>query len=141
MFSQGPDSAATYATIYPETIPDDKSVQSIGLNDVPDDIHHLILSELVHSSPATLPSVARSSKTLKDAAYPSLYRDLILCKPAGDDKDVSAYQALLDNFRAVGAKDIAKHVRSITVQNHIPDGDLALFIDKIAEFGALRQVK
>ncbi|KAL5387910.1 hypothetical protein DPSP01_003309 [Paraphaeosphaeria sporulosa] len=118
----------------------EKSTQSIGLNTVPGDIHHLILSELKDSPSSALRNVSQSSKTLQDVGFSFMYRNLILCKPLKGGKELLAYESLLDRFRGATAGDIARHVRSITVKNHIPQEDLILIVEKIAEFGTLREV-
>lgn len=132
---------SAYTTIHPESSSKQEPVQSVGLNNVPEDIHHLILSELVCSSPSTLLSVSQSSKTLQDAAYPFMYRHLNLSKVSNGSKELLAYETLLDKFRSATAKNIARHVRSITVQNQIPEKDLILILTRIAEYGRLRELK
>lgn len=114
---------------------------NLGLNNVPEDIHHLILSELMESSPSTLPSVSQSSKTLHDAALPFMYRHLQLKKPQKGSKESMAYKALLSMFRNATAGGLARHVRSITVQTKIPSEDLIMILDTISEFGKLRELK
>ncbi|KAF2449693.1 hypothetical protein P171DRAFT_460880 [Karstenula rhodostoma CBS 690.94] len=139
MFQQALKTASAFATIYPELNAEDKTVQKVGLNDVPEDIHHLILSELVDSSPSTLLSVSQSSKTLQDAALPYMYRHLKLHQAPKGSKELLAYETLLDKFRGAAAKDIARHVRNITVQDQVPSEDLILILEKIVAFGRLRE--
>ncbi|KAJ4360681.1 uncharacterized protein N0V89_001248 [Didymosphaeria variabile] len=133
MSREVPESA--WAVMYPENEADD----NFGLNSVPEDIQHLILSELMEASPATLPSVSQSSKTLHDAALPFMYRHLQLLKAPNGNKELLVYKVLLNKFRGTAASEIARHVRSITVQNEIPSEDLMLILDKISEFGKLRE--
>ena len=118
----------------------DSSSQQHKLETVPADIHRLIMSELVETSPAALLNLARSSKALHDASIPFVYRNLVLSKSAEDQKGFAYYEAHMAKFKDASS-DIAKHVRSITVESELPCEDLLLILEKISKCGRLRSFR
>ncbi|KAF2852949.1 hypothetical protein T440DRAFT_487950 [Plenodomus tracheiphilus IPT5] len=108
-----------------------------GLESAPDDIHHLLLSQLADTSPSAIFNLAQSSKTLRAAALPIVYRKLILNHGPKKSNTRQAYTALVEKFRTDNDCEIAKHVRSITVKSEIPPEDLMLILNKISEHGNL----
>jgi hypothetical protein len=115
--------------------------QKIHLDDVPNDIHHIIASELSESSPSTVLALGQSSKALREAVLPFVYRDLVLKKGAEDSKSHQAYRAILEKFSDDGECEVARYVRSITVKDEVPTEDLMLILDKISEHGTLRKLR
>lgn len=124
----------------PNTHVKDESSEQHNLDMVPEDIHRLIISELVDTSPTALLNLSQSSKTLHDASVPFIYRNLVLSKDSADVKKSANYGVLLEKFKDMSC-DIARHVRSITVESELPSEDLLLIIESISERGRLRSVK
>jgi len=107
----------------------------VNLNAVPDDIHHLILSNIVDTSPADLLNVAQSSEVLHDAALPYIYRNIIL------KGESTAYQALVEKLSKDEHGDLTKHIRSITVKDEVPSADLITILNNTSRHKNLRSLK
>ncbi len=120
----------------PDTIP----TEPAPLEGVPDDIHHLIFSEQMEESPATMLALAQSSKALRRAALPYVYRDLVLAKRPSDQKR-PGYEAFHEILSDDKDCQIAKHVRSITVKDEVSETTLSSILKKISECGALRKLR
>ncbi|KAI4703549.1 hypothetical protein J4E89_009970 [Alternaria sp. Ai002NY15] len=105
-----------------------------NLNAVPDDIHHLILSKIVDTSPTDLLNVAQSSGVLHDAALPYIYRNIIL------NGDSTAYKALVDKLSKDEHDDLTKHIRAITVKDEVPSADLITILNKTLQHRNLRSL-
>ena len=106
-----------------------------NLNAVPDDIHHLILSKIVDTSPTDLLNVAQSSGVLHDAALPYIYRNIIL------NGESTAYKALVDKLSKDEHDDLTKHIRTITVKDEVPSADLITILNKTLQHRNLRSLK
>jgi hypothetical protein len=138
-----------------------------GINGLPDDIHYLIASELLKTSPSTMLALGQSSKILRQATAPFLNRNLVLKKNSSKDglgveeyleieacepsisypvsRPVSgrpkrAYDAL-ESFRNDYNYEIAKNVRSLTIKDDLATSDLLVILDKISSSGMLRKLK
>jgi len=109
--------------------------RTINLNVIPDDIHHLILSNIVDTSPTDLLNVAQSSGVLHDAALPYIYRNIIL------NGESTAYQALVEKLSKNEHGDLTKHIRSITVKDEVPSADLITLLNKTLQHRNLRSLK
>jgi len=109
--------------------------QTTGLNAVPDDIHHLILSDIVDTSPADLLNVARASEVLHDAALPYIYRNIVL------NGESTTYQTLVEKLCKDEHCDLTKHIRSITVKDEVPSADLITILNKTSRHKNLRSLK
>lgn len=115
--------------------------QTVNLSEVSEDIHRLIISELVGSSPSAVLNLAKTSQTLRDAALPFVYRDIVLEKgPKGSGKNI-AYKTMMNIFRKDKPSQIARHIRSITVRGDVPSDDLMAVLDHIADGGRLQTIK
>ena len=112
-----------------------------GLEEVPDDIHYLIASGLKKSSPSAVLALGRSSKTLRQATLPIMFRDLVVKRGTETSRTYKAYQALIEGFRDGTGCEIADHVRNLTVKDDLPERDLILVLDKISERGTLRKLR
>jgi len=123
------------ANAAPPTTSPNIAGQTINLNFVPDDIHHLILSDIVDTSPADLLNLAQSSGVLHDAALPYIYRNVIL------NGGSRAYQSLLEKLCKDEHGDLTKHIRSITVKDEVPSEDLITILDKTLQHRNLRSLK
>lgn len=119
----------------PPTTSPNVAGQTINLNFVPDDIHHLILSDIMDTSPADLLNVAQSSGVLHDAALPYIYRNITL------NGESTAYQALVEKICNDEHGNITKHVRSITVKDEVPPEDLITILNKTSRHQNLRSLK
>ncbi|KAI4908071.1 hypothetical protein J4E85_011735 [Alternaria conjuncta] len=108
--------------------------QKINMNVVPDDIHHLILSDIVDTSPADLLNVAQSSEVLHDAAMPYIYRNIIL------NGESTAYKALVEKLSKHEHGDLTKYIRSITVKDEVPSEDLVMILNKTSRHRNLRSL-
>jgi hypothetical protein len=115
--------------------------RDVGLEGAPDDIHYLIASELVKSSPSAVLALGQSSKTLRQATLPFMFRDLVLKRGTEMSRTYKAYQSLLKRFREDTSDEIAEHVRSLAVKDDLPEEDLILILDKISERGTLRKLR
>lgn len=122
------------------TYPKDKTQQTRNLQNLPRDVHQLILLHLAGSTPSAVLSLSESSKILHDVSMPFVYRSLVLSKGPRNSKKLSTYETLLDKFRDP-ASDIVKHVRCITVESELPREDLLLIIERIAEGGRLARLE
>ncbi|KAF2026033.1 hypothetical protein EK21DRAFT_75043 [Setomelanomma holmii] len=107
---------------------------------VPHDIHRLVAAELKDSCPSTVLALGQSSKSLRDAVLPFLYRELVLKKGASNSNARKAYQALIEKFRDDDQCEIAKYARSLAVKDDIPPEDLMMILNKISEHGTLRKL-
>jgi hypothetical protein len=125
------------------------SHEKIGLNNIPNDIQYLIASEIAKSSPSTIFALAQSSRTLRQATLPFIYRDLVLKRTSSKSGTHKAYRALIESLRNDKDHDIAKHVRNLTVKDDLPDDrseidlpedDLLFILDIIAQSSALRSL-
>ncbi|KAH7076388.1 hypothetical protein BKA63DRAFT_602194 [Paraphoma chrysanthemicola] len=105
--------------------------QKIRLDEVPNDIHHLIALELTDSCPSTVLALGQTCKTLRQAALPFVYRNLVLKKGA---------KSLLKKLREEGDGEITKHVRGITVKDGVPAEDLMNILNKVSEHGTLTRL-
>jgi len=113
----------------------------LGLEGVPEDIHYLIASELKKSSPSAVLALGQSSKALRQATLPIIFRDLFLKRGIETGRTYEAYQALIDGCSDGTGCEIAEHVRNLVVKDDLPEGDLILILDKISECGTLRKVR
>ena len=109
--------------------------RTIDLNAVPDDIHHLILSNIVDTSPTDLLNVAQTSGVLHDAALPYIYRNIIL------NRESTAYKALVEKLCKDEHGDLTKHIRSITVKDEVPSADLITILNNTSRHKNLRSLK
>lgn len=118
----------------------DKAQQTRTLQNLPKDVHRLILLNLADSTPSAVLSLSQSSKILHDVSMPFIYRSLVLSKGPKNSKKLSTYETLVNKFRDP-ASDIAKHVRCITIESELPREDLLLIIERIAEGGRLARLE
>jgi hypothetical protein len=125
----------------PSALSDGITGQAVNLNVVPEDIHHLIMTEVAGTSPTDVLNVAHSSVTLRDAALPFIYRNVTLTRGLKKSEEQKRYQALVENFRGDEQGHIAKHVRTITVTNDVPSDDLIMMLNKVAQHGDLQSLK
>ncbi|ORY07385.1 hypothetical protein BCR34DRAFT_626448 [Clohesyomyces aquaticus] len=107
---------------------------------MPNDIHHLIASDLTETCPAAVLALGQSSKDLRQAVLPFVYRDLVLKRGRTASKTEQAYHALLEKFRDDGDCEVARHARSIAVKDEVPEEDLMIVLSKISEHGTLRKL-
>ena len=115
--------------------------QTFGMSDLPEDVHRLIISELEVSSPSAVLDLAETSRTLRDAALPFVYRDIVLeIGPKGSRKN-TAYKAMMGMFRTDEPSEIARHIRTITVLHDVPSEDLMAVLNHIAVSGRLQTIK
>jgi hypothetical protein len=120
----------------------DRSDKAPGLDNIADDVHYLIASELMKSSPAAILALGQSSKILRQAMLPFIYRDLVLKRVNYFETGTrQAYEALIERFRKVEDRDIATHVRSLTVKDDVPEKDLLLILDRVSELGSLTKLR
>lgn len=115
--------------------------QAVNLNVIPEDIHHLIITEVAGTSPTDVLNVAHSSVTLRDAALPFIYRNVTLTRGLKKSEEQKRYQALVETFREDEHGHIAKHVRSITVTNDVLSDDLIMMLNKVAQHGNFQSLK
>ena len=137
--SKSSDSLANVQCPRPD--PDHFINQKTRLDGVADDIHYLIASELIKSSPSAVLALGQSSKTLRQATLPFIYRDLVLTRGSSKSRKQEAYEALIETFRHDGNCQVAQHVRSIAVKDNLPEEDLMLIFNKTSEYGTLRKLR
>jgi hypothetical protein len=101
------------------------------------DIQYLIAAELIKFSPSAVLALSHSTRSLRQAALPFVYRDIILTQGCSG----AAYKALLEIMREDESCDKAKHVRNITVTDDIPEDDLLSFFNKCAECAILNKLR
>ncbi|KAH6858789.1 hypothetical protein AA0118_g11887 [Alternaria tenuissima] len=124
----------------PSALSDGITGQAVNLNVVPEDIHHLIMTEVAGTSPTDVLNVAHSSVTLRDAALPFIYRNVTLTRGLKKSEEQKRYQALVENFRGDEQGHVAKHVRTITITNDVPSDDLIMMLNKVAQHGDLQSL-
>lgn len=115
--------------------------RTAGLEHAPNDIHYLVASELMKSSPSAVLALGQSSTALRQAALPFIYRDLVLTKGTSNSEKEKAYEALIETFRKDVNYKVAQHVRSITIKDDLPEEDLLTILNKIAECGTLKKLR
>lgn len=122
-------------------ISDSLRVSGVCLDSVPGDIHHMILSDLVESSPSTVIAVAQSSNTLRENALPFVYQKLVLHSGPKTSTRRKVYNALVKSIHKADGSQIAKHIRNLTVKDDVVIEDLAMILNKISEHGILHKLK
>jgi hypothetical protein len=116
--------------------------QHARLDAIPDDLHYLIAYELKRSSPHALLALGQTSRVLRQAVLPLVYRELILLTRGSENsKAEKAYDAIIEILRDDKTHAIAKYVRSITVKSDLPEEDFILILDQIAKHGTLRRLR
>ncbi|KAH7385164.1 hypothetical protein DE146DRAFT_748088 [Phaeosphaeria sp. MPI-PUGE-AT-0046c] len=110
------------------------------LDNIAADVHHIIAAELATSSPSSILALAQSSQTLRHAALPFVYRDVVLAREEDEPTKKATYEALIAQFRDRGEYSIAHHVRHLVVKNEVPTDDLMMILDAISELGVLRKL-
>jgi hypothetical protein len=113
----------------------------LSLNEVPSDIHHLIVAELMQSSPSAVRALGLSSRTLRQATLPFVSRDLILKRGPEETWRFKVYQSFVETFRQDSGCEIAQYVRNITVKDDIPEEDLLSILDKVSMSGILKTLR
>jgi hypothetical protein len=101
------------------------------------DIQYLIAAELIKFSPSAVLALSHCTRSLRQAALPFVYRDIILTQ----GRSGTAYKALLKIMREDESCDKVKHVRNITVTDDIPEGDILLFFNKCAKCTTLKKLR
>lgn len=119
----------------------DPKREKMSFDALPNDIHYLIASELMKLSESTVRALGQTSRGLRQAVLPYIYRSIVLKGSPSDGGTHDSYQSLVETFRKDSDDGIAKHVRSIVVKNEIPEEDLMAILAKISEFGILRELR
>jgi hypothetical protein len=101
------------------------------------DIQYLIAAELIKFSPSAVLALSHCTRSLRQAALPFVYRDIILTQ----GRSGTAYKALLKIMREDESCDIVKHVRNITVTDDIPEEYILLFFNKCAKCTTLKKLR
>ena len=115
--------------------------QGLSLTSLPNDVHHLIFSELAEVSPASTLQVAQVAKPLHGVAIPLIYRHVTLEQGSKSSKKEQAYRTLVEKLRQDDQGELSRHVRGITVKDEVPPDDLTMLLSKIAQFGNLQWLK
>jgi hypothetical protein len=105
----------------------------IDLVALDEDIHHIILTELVRTSPTSLLSIARVCKALNAVATPYIYRTLVLGTQAGS-------QLLLERLRGEEGSVIAKRVWHVRIEEVVGVEDLMKLLEGIGNLKTFRLV-
>lgn len=131
-----------HPSVAASSTPQDLSKEGARLPNAPDDIQHLIASELTDISPNTLREFTHSSEASRVVALPVVYRHLLLERGNNNTRKRQAYNALIASFRSSHEEgNIAKHIRNITVKDELPVKDLLMILESISEHGTLRNLK
>jgi hypothetical protein len=115
--------------------------QHARLDAVPEDIQYIIASELEECSPSTVLFLAQTSHTLRQAALPVVYRDIVLTRGPRGSQSEKSYRAFIEMLQNDFMCHIARHFRGITVTDEIPEKDLITILDRIAERGTLQRLR
>lgn len=113
----------------------------IRLNSIAEDVQHLIAAETVSFSRASVSALSRSSQSLRQAAVPLIYRDIVLKRGEDKSKTAQKYKHLVELFREEEQCSVARHVRGITVKDDVPTEDLMMILTKISQCGILRKLR
>jgi hypothetical protein len=128
-------------TEYAQPLTDRAPKQYTGLGEAPGDVHYLIASELIKTSPSTVLALGQSSAGLREATLPFIYRNVVLKKDPENSHTERAYEALIANFRNDASCNVAQYVRCITIKDDLPEEDLLLILNKISECGILHSLR
>ncbi|KAF2186266.1 hypothetical protein K469DRAFT_573185 [Zopfia rhizophila CBS 207.26] len=105
------------------------SINFVGLGD---DIHHLILTQLLDEPPYSLLSLARVSKSVNSIAMPYIYRSLILPRGTLGTWQRRAAELLVRRLRQSNGDRPARHIRHIRVEELVrPASELKEILDKV----------
>lgn len=115
--------------------------QVLRLDNIAEDVQHIIAAELANSSLSSVLAMAQSSRTLRQAALPLIYRDVVLLKKNDDPKTAEASVSPVELFRGRGECSIAHHVRNLVVKDELPTDDLLMILDAISKHGVLRKLR
>jgi hypothetical protein len=110
---------------------------SIRLDTLGYDVQYLIAAELVKSSPSIILAFSHTARSLRQAALPFVYRDIVLTQGWSG----KSYKTVLEIMRKDENCDMVKHIRNITVKDDIPEDDLLLFFNQCAECATLKKLK
>lgn len=86
-------------------------------------------------------SLAHASRALRRAAVPFLYQSLYLATLPRRQSTGRGYEELIKIIRSDRECELVKHVRNIRVKGTIPEENLLLVLNKIANHGRLRKVR
>ncbi|KAF2267770.1 hypothetical protein CC78DRAFT_565944 [Lojkania enalia] len=95
-----------------------------------DDIHHIIATELLETTPSSLLSLAQVSRPLGALATPYIYRELVL---SGNSE---ANNLLINRLRSDGG-DVARHVRHLAIEEMLSPKALEEVLDKTVNLRTL----
>jgi len=113
----------------------------IRLDSIAEDVQHLIASEVVSFSQASVAALSQSSQSLRQAAVPLVYREIVLERGEDRSKKAQRYKYLVELFRGEEQCSVARHVRSITVKDDVPTEDLMVILTRISQCGFLRKLR
>ncbi len=111
-----------------------------SLENAPNDIHYMILEYLYVISLSSLFDVAQASKTLRRAARPFIYKNLVLDRGSEFSKKEKRYRAIIERFYNDAEFPLAQYVRNITIKNGVSEAVLLSVLTKISECGILHKL-
>jgi len=104
---------------------------------LPVDIQHDILAAILDTSPKTLPSLARVSRSLNGIVTPYIYRNIVLSYHTSEQPAQALLWSQLS--KEDGVSD-ARHVRRLRVERIQYDTVLLSILDKMENLRALEYV-
>jgi hypothetical protein len=117
------------------------TAKPIGLDNIAEDVQHLIAAELVSFSQASVSALSQSSQSLRQATVSLVYRNIVLKRGEDMSKTAQRYKYLIDLFREEEQCSVARHVRSITVKDDVPPEDLMMILTRISQCGVLHKLR
>lgn len=115
--------------------------QTISLDAVPEDIHDLIFAELSKSAAHSVRILAQTSRTMRRAALPFLYKNLVLEYGQSKTKTWETYEALKEVCCGDENPLYAKFVRNIVSEDNVLAQDLIIILNKTSNCGVLCKLR
>lgn len=111
----------------PKTSPEPKQKASFDIANLCEDLRHIILTDILQTSPSTLFSLALVCRTYNTIATPYLYRNVVLCDERSNPWNTAKRriaEQLLYKLRERGKRSVGQYIRELRVEEL--DSQLAL---------------
>ncbi|KAF2118143.1 hypothetical protein BDV96DRAFT_488604 [Lophiotrema nucula] len=134
-FNNQPKQAHTVSPVaLPQTV--QTKAPSIDIVKLGDDLHHLILTELLESCPSSLLALALVSRALNAITTPYIYRTVTLKRHNPFDRKSRARLGsinLLERLKSENENGVAKHVRHLRVEEFSSADDLEKILGRFTK--------
>lgn len=113
----------------------------VGLLSLGDDIHHIILAQLLNDSLSSLISLALASKTLNVIATPYIYRNVSIREYRMGSVKAKVADRLFDRLREKGERNVSRHIRRLCIEYVRSVSGLEEILDGTENLRALKLVQ